>query len=61
MSEQWNAMNPAAKDTLLGVLEREARGFLELAEENARWEAPTACANWQVRDMAGHMIDATEG
>lgn len=61
MSEQWNAMNPAAKPTLLGVLEREARGFLELAEENARWEAPTACSNWQVRDMAGHMIDATEG
>jgi uncharacterized protein (TIGR03083 family) len=61
MSEQWNAMNPAAKENLLTVLEREARGFLELTDELSRWEAPTACSNWQVRDMAGHMIDATEG
>jgi uncharacterized protein (TIGR03083 family) len=60
MSDQFNAMNPAAKDTLLGILRREAEGFLALAEED-RWESPTACSNWQVRDVAGHMIDATEG
>jgi uncharacterized protein (TIGR03083 family) len=61
MSEQWNAMDPAAKDNLLGILRREAEGFLALAEETNRWEAPTACSNWQVRDVVGHMIDATEG
>lgn len=61
MSEQWNAMNPAAKDTLLGVLRREAEQFLAVAGDTARWEAPTACSNWQVRDVVGHMIDATEG
>lgn len=61
MSDQWNAMNAAAKDNLLGILRREAEGFLALAEETARWESPTACSNWQVRDVAGHMIDATEG
>jgi uncharacterized protein (TIGR03083 family) len=61
MSDQWNAMNSAAKDNLLGILRREAEGFLALAEEPARWESPTACSNWQVRDGVGHMIDATEG
>ncbi len=61
MSEQWNAMDPAAKDNLLGILRREAEGFLALAEETDRWESPTACSNWQVRDVVGHMIDATEG
>ncbi|MGH9041023.1 MAG: maleylpyruvate isomerase N-terminal domain-containing protein [Acidimicrobiia bacterium] len=61
MSDQWNAMNPAAKETLLGLVRREAEDFLSLAEESGRWEASTACSNWQVRDVVGHMIDATEG
>ena len=61
MSDQFNAMNPAAKETLLGLVRREAEDFLSLAEESGRWESPTACSNWQVRDVVGHMIDATEG
>lgn len=61
MSEQWNAMSPAAKGTLLGVLQREAEQFLTVAGDPTRWEAQTACSNWQVRDVVGHMIDATEG
>ena len=61
MSDQFNAMNPASKETLLGLVRREAEDFLALAEESGRWEAPTACTNWQVRDVVGHMIDATEG
>jgi uncharacterized protein (TIGR03083 family) len=61
MSDQFNAFNPASKETLLGLVRREAADFLALAEETGRWEAPTACSNWQVRDVVGHMIDATEG
>jgi len=61
MSDQFNAMNFAAKDTLLGLVRREAENLLSMAEASGRWEAPTACSNWQVRDQVGHMIDATEG
>ena len=61
MPDQFNAMDPASKETLLGLVRREAEDFLTLAEETGRWEAPTACSNWQVRDVVGHMIDATEG
>lgn len=57
----YNVFDPTSKSTLLSVLEREATDFMVLTDELARWEAPTACSNWQVRDMAGHMIDATEG
>ncbi|HEY2831481.1 MAG TPA: maleylpyruvate isomerase N-terminal domain-containing protein [Sporichthyaceae bacterium] len=54
-------MDFAAKDTLLGLVRREAAGLIGLASESDTWEAPTACSNWQVRDQVGHMIDATEG
>jgi uncharacterized protein (TIGR03083 family) len=35
--------------------------MLELAAEPANWTAPTACPGWEVRDMVGHLVDATEG
>ncbi|MGQ0844107.1 MAG: maleylpyruvate isomerase family mycothiol-dependent enzyme [Sporichthyaceae bacterium] len=61
MSDQFNAMNFAAKDTLLGLVRREAEGLIAMASEPGNWEAPTAAGDWQVRDQVGHMIDATEG
>jgi uncharacterized protein (TIGR03083 family) len=61
MSDEFNAFNYAAKDTLLGLVQREANNLISMAAESGRWEAPTACSNWQVRDQVGHMIDATEG
>jgi uncharacterized protein (TIGR03083 family) len=61
MSANFNAMDFAAKDTLLGLVRREAEGLVAMACESGAWEAPTACSNWQVRDQVGHMIDATEG
>jgi uncharacterized protein (TIGR03083 family) len=61
MADEWNPMNPASKGNLLQVLRREAEEFLAVAEQPETWEAQTFCPNWQVRDMVGHLIDATEG
>ena len=57
----WNFMDPASKDTVLGVLQHEVDATFDLVADPARWEAPTACAGWQVRDIVGHLVDATEG
>ncbi|HZE65347.1 MAG TPA: maleylpyruvate isomerase family mycothiol-dependent enzyme [Sporichthyaceae bacterium] len=61
MSDQFNAFSFGSKDTLLGLVRREAGNLISMASESGQWEAPTACSNWQVRDQVGHMIDATEG
>jgi uncharacterized protein (TIGR03083 family) len=59
MSE-WDATNYAAKDNLLRVVRAEAEGFFALAERADAWQAPTACPEWEVRDLVGHLIDVTE-
>jgi uncharacterized protein (TIGR03083 family) len=59
MSE-WDATTYEAKDNLLRVVRREAAQFFELAEQPSAWEAETACAGWQVRDLVGHLVDVTE-
>jgi uncharacterized protein (TIGR03083 family) len=60
MSNEWNFMDPASRTVLLTTVRGEAEAFYAEAER-ADWEAPTACAAWQVRDVVGHMIDVTEG
>lgn len=60
MSAEWNFMDPASRSTLMRTVRAEAAGFFELLESQD-WEAPTACAHWQVRDQVGHLIDVTEG
>jgi len=45
---------------VLGALRRETDDMIELVTEPAHWNVPTACAGWEVRDMVGHLIDATE-
>jgi Mycothiol maleylpyruvate isomerase N-terminal domain len=57
----WDFQDPASKGRLLGVLRREIDEMFELAAEPERWNAPTACPGWEVRDMVGHLLDATEG
>jgi uncharacterized protein (TIGR03083 family) len=59
MSE-WDATTFDAKDNLLGVVRRQADEFLTLAAAPDAWEARTACPEWQVRDLVGHLIDVTE-
>ena len=57
----WNFMDPACKERLLGAIRREYDDVMTLARDRDRWQAPTACAGWQVRDIVGHLVDATEG
>lgn len=56
----WDFQDPACKDRLLDVLRREIDEMFELAADPARWHAPTACPGWEIRDMVGHLLDATE-
>jgi uncharacterized protein (TIGR03083 family) len=57
----WNAMTYEGKDTILRVVRQEAERMFAMAEAPGAWEAPTACENWQVRDVIGHLVDTTEG
>ena len=57
----WDFRKPACKPRLLAVLRREANAMIEIATDPDCWHAPTACPGWEVRDMIGHLIDATEG
>ena len=56
----WNAMTYDGKDTILRVVRQQAEGFFALAEVPEAWEARTACTEWQVRDIVGHIVDTTE-
>jgi uncharacterized protein (TIGR03083 family) len=58
---QWDGTTFEGKETLLRVIHREADELFALAERPGAWEAPTACADWQVRDVIGHIVDTTEG
>lgn len=61
-SEQtWNFMDPASKPLVLDTLRSEIEATFELASPPDRWTAPTACEGWEVRDIIGHLVDATEG
>ena len=57
---EWNATDYAAKDNLLHAVRREAEALLTLADDAERWTAQTACTEWEVRDIVGHLIDVTE-
>jgi uncharacterized protein (TIGR03083 family) len=58
--ESWNFQHPAGGVRVLGVLRREIDELFELAADPARWQTSTACAGWELRDMVGHLLDATE-
>jgi len=58
--QSWNFQHPAGKDRLLGVLRREIDDLAALAADPGRWNLPTACPGWELRDMVGHLLDATE-
>jgi uncharacterized protein (TIGR03083 family) len=58
---EWDATSYEGKETILRVVRNEAERLFELAERPGAWEAPTACENWKVKDIVGHLIDTTEG
>jgi uncharacterized protein (TIGR03083 family) len=57
----WNFQDPASKDRVLSVLRSEIDAMFQLVAEPSQWEAPTACAGWEARDVIGHLVDTTEG
>jgi uncharacterized protein (TIGR03083 family) len=56
----WNFMEPASRDNIRRVWERESEAMFDLASDPDRWEAPTGAGHWQVRDIIGHIVDTTE-
>ena len=56
-----NPMDYSAKDVVLDVVRTERARFYNLIDQPQNWEAPTRSGHWQERDLAGHLIDVTEG
>jgi uncharacterized protein (TIGR03083 family) len=56
----WNFLDPASKDKLLALVQREAEGMFALVGTDEAWMAPTGAGHWQVRDVVGHLVDTTE-
>jgi uncharacterized protein (TIGR03083 family) len=61
ISAPVNTMSYEAKPLVLDVVRSERQAFYDLIDDPANWQRQTRCAEWQVRDVAGHMIDVTEG
>src|SRR5437870_10782647 len=57
-----NTFAPEGKDHLLRVVRKERQGFYDLIDstDDETWKTPTACTEWEIRDVVGHMVDVTE-
>ncbi len=56
-----NSMDYSGKDTVLDVVRTERAKFYQIIDDPKNWHVQTRCYDWEVRDIAGHMIDVTEG
>src|SRR5438477_11017154 len=58
-----NTFAPEGKDHLLKVVRKERQGFYDLIDstDDETWKPPTACTEWEVRDVVGHLVDVSEG
>lgn len=61
-STRINVMEFGGKDHLLRVVGAERAAFFDLIDQldDAGWGTPSACVGWEVRDLAGHLVDVTE-
>ena len=57
--QSWDYRTPAGRGRVLAVLRREIDEIIELAQAPGHWHDPTACEGWELRDMVGHLLDAT--
>jgi uncharacterized protein (TIGR03083 family) len=57
-----NVMDHSGKAHLLSVVRQARAGFYDLIDglDAEGWVTPTACTEWQVRDVVAHMVDVTE-
>jgi uncharacterized protein (TIGR03083 family) len=58
---EWDATSYEGKGTILRVVREQAARMFALAERPDAWDAPTACEDWPVKDVIGHLVDTTEG
>lgn len=56
-----DSMDYSGKDTVLDVVRTERARFYTILDDPDNWNVQTRCDDWEVRDIAGHMIDVTEG
>jgi uncharacterized protein (TIGR03083 family) len=56
-----NPMDYSGKSTVLDVVRTERANFFKIIDDPKNWQVQTRCDDWEVRDIAGHMIDVTEG
>jgi uncharacterized protein (TIGR03083 family) len=56
-----DTMSYSAKPLMLDVIRTERARFYDLIDDPANWEVQTRCAEWETRDIVGHMIDVSEG
>ncbi len=56
-----NSMDYSGKETVLDVVRTERARFFAIIDDPKNWQVQTRCEDWEVRDIAGHMIDVTEG
>jgi uncharacterized protein (TIGR03083 family) len=54
-------MDYSGKATVLDVVRTERARFFNIIDDPNNWQVQTRCEDWEVRDIAGHMIDVTEG
>lgn len=57
-----NPADYASKDDLLTVVRGARASFYDLVDnaDDQGWKTQTACTEWEVRDVVGHMVDVTE-
>ncbi len=57
-----NPADYADKDRVLDVVRGARKSFYDLIDhaDDSGWKTPTACTEWEVRDVVGHMVDVTE-
>ncbi|HZS93968.1 MAG TPA: maleylpyruvate isomerase N-terminal domain-containing protein [Chloroflexota bacterium] len=58
--KQWDAFNYANKQHLLQVVRDQSEAFFNLLEAPENWDLPIT-SEWNVGDLAGHMVDVIEG
>jgi uncharacterized protein (TIGR03083 family) len=58
-----NTFAPEGKDHLLHVVRKEREDFYDVIDgtDDQTWKTQTACTEWEIRDVVGHLVDVTEG
>lgn len=56
-----NPMSHENKDVVLDVMRTERQNFYDIIDNPDNWRVQTRAELWEVRDVAGHMVDVNEG